>query len=240
MDSFFSQIMIIPGTNVVGVPVGTLGSCIFITAASVAVVFGLKQVMNRKSQKMLTKPLPQNAAAQEDAEERKQKMLEERKPALLWNTAMFFPDYRVSDPDSTTQQFLWYFSQARSSIRICIYNLSFPELTFVLAQQYERGLIVQFVVGHEMTADQLRLKCLPCGLIPKDANLPTTDKLMHHKFAIIDDEAVLTGSMNWTVEGVLNNKENVCVSTNPRHVEKCLKEFFKLLRICEDAKTSIC
>lgn len=75
---------------------------------------------------------------------------------MVWNTALFFPDYHADELDSTTQQFLWYFQQARTSIRVCIYNFSFPELEYVIFEQYKRGLIVHFVVGYDTTAEKLR------------------------------------------------------------------------------------
>ncbi|CAL8112848.1 unnamed protein product [Orchesella dallaii] len=217
-----------------------IGSCILFTASSIAVAYVLKKLKQYVQSREILGNSKSNATAQEDTEEERKnliELMERRKPSALWNTAMFFPDFSASEKDSTTQQFLWYFGQATTSIRICIYNFSFPELEQVLSEQYERGLIVQFIVGHESTAAKLRLKCLPCGTLPKDPTLPATDKLMHHKFAIIDDEAVLTGSMNWTIEGILSNKENICVSTNPKHVQRYLEEFSHLLGICETAKT---
>lgn len=44
---------------------------------------------------------------------------------------------------------------------------------------------------------------VPCGVYPRDPDVLSTDQLMHHKFAVIDDEAVLVGSMNWTTEVII-------------------------------------
>ena len=37
---------------------------------------------------------------------------------------------------------------------------------------------------------------------------------MHNKFAVIDDEIVLTGSFNWTSAAANNNQENLVVVDN--------------------------
>jgi mitochondrial cardiolipin hydrolase len=37
---------------------------------------------------------------------------------------------------------------------------------------------------------------------------------MHHKFCIIDGSKLLNGSLNWSVQGVTSNQENVMVTTN--------------------------
>lgn len=128
-----------------------------LAVTSVVVVVGVKhaRLFLRKHQKQKSKPDAKEMEVRDEAAEALM-ALEERKPSNLWNTAMFFPDYHADEPDSTTQQFLWYFQQARTSIRVCIYNFSFPELEYVICQQYERGLIVQFVVGQETSAENLR------------------------------------------------------------------------------------
>jgi mitochondrial cardiolipin hydrolase len=37
---------------------------------------------------------------------------------------------------------------------------------------------------------------------------------MHHKFCIVDGKKLLNGSLNWSVQGVTSNQENVMVTTN--------------------------
>lgn len=51
---------------------------------------------------------------------------------------------------------------------------------------------------------------------------------MHHKFMIIDDGLVCSGSFNWTIQAVTGNNESVIVSTDPRVVKPFCDEFQKL------------
>jgi len=39
------------------------------------------------------------------------------------------------------------------------------------------------------------------------------------------------------LQGIIANRENVVISTDPRHVNKYTQEFYKLLKACEDGKT---
>ena len=48
---------------------------------------------------------------------------------------------------------------------------------------------------------------------------------MHHKFAILDNHTVLTGSYNWTPESEEQNYENLLVLREPAQVEAYQREF---------------
>ena len=51
---------------------------------------------------------------------------------------------------------------------------------------------------------------------------------MHNKFALIDRRVLLNGSFNWTRSAVLNNRENVVISTSPALIGAFQAEFDKL------------
>ena len=57
---------------------------------------------------------------------------------------------------------------------------------------------------------------------------------MHHKFAIIDNSVVLTGSFNWTVQAVNSNQENVLIIENKYIATKFLQEFENLWKQYND------
>lgn len=121
------------------------------------------------------------------------------------HTAIFFPDYKAKDPNSKTAQLLWYFQEAKISIQICIYNSSLKELEEVIFEKFREGLLVEVVAGNERTAAPFREHGIKVGVYPAiDA-----EYLMHHKFVIFDSEAVMTGSLNWTLDvrhfNTLNN-----------------------------------
>jgi phosphatidylserine/phosphatidylglycerophosphate/cardiolipin synthase-like enzyme len=51
---------------------------------------------------------------------------------------------------------------------------------------------------------------------------------MHHKFAVLDESVVITGSFNWTTQAVNNNQENVLFFENKFIAGKYTEEFNRL------------
>ncbi|WP_022822755.1 phospholipase D-like domain-containing protein [Hymenobacter norwichensis] len=54
--------------------------------------------------------------------------------------------------------------------------------------------------------------------------------IMHHKFCIIDDKRVITGSYNWTVKARRYNKENIVCIDDEEIISEFSKEFSSLLK----------
>ena len=48
---------------------------------------------------------------------------------------------------------------------------------------------------------------------------------MHHKFAILDNQSVMTGSYNWTMESEEENYENLLVARDATLVQQFQGEF---------------
>jgi hypothetical protein len=49
--------------------------------------------------------------------------------------------------------------------------------------------------------------------------------LMHHKFCIIDDKILITGSYNWTTKARYYNKENIIIIEDEKVVNEFIKEY---------------
>jgi cardiolipin hydrolase len=58
--------------------------------------------------------------------------------------------------------------------------------------------------------------------------MDATPNHMHHKFMIVDDLALVTGSYNWTQSAARFNHENILVMKEPGVVKSFLKEFEQL------------
>lgn len=57
---------------------------------------------------------------------------------------------------------------------------------------------------------------------------------MHHKFAIIDDALVMTGSYNWTKGARYQNREDLCLTNSAKAVRAFKDEFEKLWDLFEE------
>ena len=49
--------------------------------------------------------------------------------------------------------------------------------------------------------------------------------VMHHKFAVMDDQLLMTGSFNWSNNAQQNNFENMIYTTSSSHIKGFAQEF---------------
>jgi len=159
------------------------------------------------------------------------------KPEHIWNRVIFFPDenFDLNDTDSPTNQLLNYFKEARISIQVCIYLASFPQIEEVISDAKDEGKLVQIVTDHDTSHAHNNYSTTLWRRNGIEVRSRLTGFLMHHKFAIIDEVAVLTGSLNWTKQGFCHNNENVMITTDKRIVSQFIKEFRRLWTSCGEA-----
>ncbi len=69
-------------------------------------------------------------------------------------------------------------------------------------------------------------------LIGKRGNFyfSNTENMVHHKFCIIDNQTVITGSYNWTYYAENRNWENIVILQNPDVVKGYVEEFDKVIK----------
>ena len=60
--------------------------------------------------------------------------------------------------------------------------------------------------------------------------MDATPNHMHHKFMVVDNKSLLTGSYNWTVSAMRYNHENILITEEAGVVRSFLKEFENLWR----------
>jgi phosphatidylserine/phosphatidylglycerophosphate/cardiolipin synthase-like enzyme len=96
--------------------------------------------------------------------------------------------------------------KARLSVDMAAYDLDLVSLRSALINAHRRGVNVRLVVETE-NLEQPEFQAL------KSAGIPLVDDrrpgLMHDKFVVIDRLEVWTGSMNYTVNGVYRNDNNL-------------------------------
>lgn len=95
-------------------------------------------------------------------------------------------------------------------VKIILFN---DEINFILSQLRQLGESVRF------------------------SNIIKVDYIMHHKFCIIDNSKVITGSYNWTVKARRFNKENIVCIEDEEVVDSFISEFDNLLKNSEIQNT---
>jgi mitochondrial cardiolipin hydrolase len=126
---------------------------------------------------------------------------------------------------------------AGTSVDAALYRLNNPRLARILVEAAARGLRVRLVLDHgkydetEITRELMSKADVTFRLLP--GRLGRGSK-MHHKFAILDDGTLLTGSYNWTVESEKENFDNLLVIRGSDEIKSYRQEFEALWKDAEE------
>ncbi|MDY7007635.1 MAG: DUF655 domain-containing protein [Cyanobacteriota bacterium] len=139
---------------------------------------------------------------------------------------------------------------AQKSINLSLFVFSSQQLVNTLENQSQKGVLIQGLIdrsfayryyseGLDMMGIALADKCKyeannrtwekPIFTVGVP-NLPPGDRL-HHKFGIIDNSIVITGSHNWTEAANKNNDETVLIIENSTVAAHFDREFQRLYQI---------
>ena len=114
--------------------------------------------------------------------------------------------------------------QAKKNIRFMAFSFTHDDLGQAVLNQAENGLTVQGIFETRASETEYsELTALHCADVPvrQDGN-PRT---FHHKVFILDDETVVTGSLNFSDNANESNDENVIIITNSNIAQLYIQEF---------------
>lgn len=116
---------------------------------------------------------------------------------------------------------------ARRSADLCVYTITDNRISERIVAAHRRGVVVRVVTDDEKArdpgSDVVDLARVGIRVLVDDSPF-----FMHHKFAIFDDDVLLTGSYNWTRSAADNNEENLILSNDRRLVTSFRTEFERL------------
>ncbi len=142
------------------------------------------------------------------------------KPRYL--DAFFFPNEKNVD------KLVAYIGKARTSLCVCVFNLTADRLANAIYDAHARGVKVRVISDDEcMTNKGNDIQWLADQGIPCRVD-PNPEFHMHNKFAIVDSTFLITGSFNWTVQAGKSNQENILIVDHPYYIEKYETEFESL------------
>ena len=117
---------------------------------------------------------------------------------------------------------------ARHSIDAALYRFANERLAAALSEVHMQGVRVRLVTDRgkyqESSATQELLSQVPYSFRQSHGRDGLGSK-MHHKFVLLDDSILLTGSYNWTSASEDKNYENLLVLRAPKLIETYRKEF---------------
>ncbi|MBI2550467.1 hypothetical protein HYV83_04790 [Candidatus Woesearchaeota archaeon] len=117
--------------------------------------------------------------------------------------------------------------KANSSIIFASYSFTHPELANELIIRRSAGISVFGMIEKSTTGSRYS-KHAAMAANGIDVKLEPSKRLMHHKFFVIDNETVITGSFNPTQNADERNDENVIIIKDKELAEKYLGEFGRL------------
>lgn len=122
-----------------------------------------------------------------------------------------------------------YIQEAEQSIRIAMFAYTNDKIHKALLDAMTRGVNIQALWGNRTRRD--------CDVSEIDEMLQLSTGYivpiagaMHHKFALIDDRRLITGSANWSANGMNHNDENILVIEHPALIRAYNNHFNQLTR----------
>ena len=124
-------------------------------------------------------------------------------------------------------EFIRFLRCTKKTIDICVFTITCNDIANEILTLHRSGKKVRIITDTQQTTSQGSdiQQFRRAGIAVKEDHTPHH---MHHKFAIIDNVIVMTGSFNWTRAAVLNNKENVVITDVKPVVQAFRMEFSNL------------
>ncbi|GAI75866.1 unnamed protein product, partial [marine sediment metagenome] len=142
--------------------------------------------------------------------------------STLAKTEVYFSLY-----DNPQKAIIKNINQAEAFINIAMYIFTDRELALPLVKARERGVKVRLYLDQ----DQVDYKYSQSRFLVQKGiktRISSNNYIMHHKFAIIDNRLLLTGSYNWTFSANNRNDENLMVIDDPEIIEIFQNQFVNL------------
>ena len=117
--------------------------------------------------------------------------------------------------------------QARRNADICVFTITDDRVSEAILDAHRRGVSLRIITDNEKAEDLgSDIARFEAARIP--LRVDRSPFHMHHKFAILDDQTLLTGSYNWTRGAASDNEENLIVTDDPRFVKPFRTTFDRL------------
>ena len=129
--------------------------------------------------------------------------------------------------DNPQKEIIKNINQAESFINIAMYIFTDREIALPLVKAHERGVKVRLYLDKDQVDYQYSQSRF---LVQKGikTRISSNNYIMHHKFAIIDNRILLTGSYNWTFSANNRNDENFMVIDDPEIISIFQNQFINL------------
>ena len=139
------------------------------------------------------------------------------------------PEVLYAPEDRPAERLVALYEEARHSIYLASYGLTYPPIVRALVAAKKRGVDVRVITDRGKLDDQKQraaLETLKLAGIPIKVN--RHDGLMHLKQAVVDDRANTSGSMNQTASAARYNDERLDIFHDPASTHRAKEKFLKM------------
>ena len=143
-------------------------------------------------------------------------------PNALAETEVYFSLY--DDPEAVIIKNI---DGAEEFINIAMYTFTDVEIAQAILEARDRGIDIKILLDRsQVKAKYSRSRYFVQNGI--EVRISSNSYIMHNKFAVIDNEIVITGSYNWTASAGERNDENLLVIDDNYIVERYQDQFNNL------------
>lgn len=122
-------------------------------------------------------------------------------------------------------------AQATTSVDVAVQELNLPSVAEALAKSQRRGVSVRLILENDYSTPEAdnreALEIIQAAKVPQiddTADGSRGSGLMHHKFVVIDNRLVITGSANFTYSGVHGDADDLSSRGNANALLKIADE----------------
>jgi mitochondrial cardiolipin hydrolase len=149
--------------------------------------------------------------------------------ALLSIPSIASSDVFFSPGEESRNAIIKRIGGAVNQVSICVFTISDDRITDAIITAHKKGVNIKIITDNDKSWDEgsdIKQLARQGVAIKMDA----TPNHMHHKFMVVDNKSLLTGSYNWTVSAMRYNHENILITEEAGVVRSFLKEFENLWR----------
>jgi phosphatidylserine/phosphatidylglycerophosphate/cardiolipin synthase-like enzyme len=156
-------------------------------------------------------------------------------PVIFPSSEAFVSYFSPHDP--LYPHLIYLIDEAKESIYAAFYKIELKKLSHALVKAHQRGIKVKIFTDDLTSQDEDSQvdHLAKFGFIKKDCD---PDSFMHHKFCVIDERIVWTGSFNPTRSGAYRENNNVVVIKSSPVAADFIQEFERLWQRSRSASRS--
>ena len=136
-------------------------------------------------------------------------------------------DAFFSPGESCCDTIIHQINQAVKRICICVFTISDDRISQAILTAHKKRLEIKIITDNDKAMD-IGSDVVRLANEGIEVKMDNTPNHMHHKFMVVDNRSVLTGSYNWTRSAARFNHENILLTQDSGVVRSFLKEFERL------------